>query len=144
MTHARVRIACTAAGLGLALAGCHQSAVARLSALDPSERAAAIVSLADAGDASAVHKLVDLLEDRDLGVRMYANLALVRLCGTDYGYHYYDPEPVRGRAVDRWRDALRDGQVTVLPPAARTAPGISAYPDATPAPERAPEEGGAP
>ena len=123
MSHARLRIACTFAAL--ALAGCRKSVVAQLSALDPSERAAAIVRLAEAGDASAVHKLVDLLEDRDLGVRMYANLALVRLCGTDYGYHYYDPEPVRGQAVDRWR-------VTVLPPDARNAPGISAYPDATP------------
>lgn len=116
------RLAGPVAGLLCLLPGCRSSAAARLSAPDPSERAVAIVALADSGDASAVHKLVDLLEDRDRGVRMYANLALLRLCGRDLGYRYYDPEPQRAEAVRRWRNALRDGEVTVLSRNSRGAP----------------------
>lgn len=145
----RVRIAGLGAVLAFALPACRTPA-ARLSSADPSERAAAIVAAAEAGDAQAVHRLVELLEDRDLGVRMYANLALVRLCGTDRGYHYHDPEPVRARAVERWRAALRDGSVTVRGAAVGAAPHISANPgpprvanDAPPGP-RAPAGGDGP
>ncbi len=123
MSRLLVRLAGPVAGLLCLLPACRSSAAARLSAADPSERAAAIVALADSGDAGAVHKLVDLLDDRDRGVRMYANLALLRLCGRDMGYRYYDPEPQRAEAVRRWRNALRDGEVTLLSRAARGAPG---------------------
>lgn len=92
----------------------------RLNSRYPLDRARAIVRLAEAGDTNAVHKLVDLLEDSDRAVRLYAILALERLCQTNYGYNYYDPEPERERAVRRWRDALRNGDVV-----ARAGTGLS-------------------
>jgi HEAT repeat protein len=82
------------------------------------ERALAAVRLAEAGDAGAVHELVDLLEDSDRAVRMYAILALVRLTGADYGYTYYGSDLERAVAVRRWREALRAGEVVVRPRAA--------------------------
>jgi hypothetical protein len=78
------------------------------------DRARGAVKAADEGDPAAVHTLVNLLEDWDEAVRMYAILALQRLCGEDLGYRYYAPPEVRSRAVARWRDALRRGEVTVV------------------------------
>jgi hypothetical protein len=97
------------------VAGCANPAAERkqLSSPDPLSRARAAVSLAEAGDATAVHKLVDLLEDRDRAVRMYAILGLKRLTGNDYGYRYYESEAQRAVSVDRWRQALQRGEVVV-------------------------------
>jgi len=72
------------------------------------------VEVAERGEVEAIHKLVDLLEDSDKGVRMYAILALRRLCGVDHGYHYYAKERDRAAAVTRWRHALRAGEVKIL------------------------------
>jgi hypothetical protein len=69
---------------------------------------------------------VDLLEDRDAGVRLFAIQGLARLCGSDYGYRYYAAERERAGAVRRWRDALRDGQVTVRPPVSAERPAEEA------------------
>ncbi|RMF85214.1 MAG: hypothetical protein D6744_01770, partial [Planctomycetota bacterium] len=77
------------------------------------DRARAIVAAAEQQDAGAVHVLVSLLEDEDPAVRMYAALALRRLCGQSYGYRYYAPPLERAEAVRRWRDALRSGKVVV-------------------------------
>jgi hypothetical protein len=97
----------------------------------PVDRARAAVALAEAGDPQAVDRLVSLLEDNDRGVRMYSILALERLTGQSYGYLYYAPEAERDRAVERWRNALRNGEVTLRsrsrngtrdPQAAATAP----------------------
>lgn len=78
---------------------------------NPLDRAQAVVRVAERQDAGAVHKLVDLLEDADPGVRMYAIQALRRLCGVDYGYRYYAAAAERAAAVERWRAALRVGEV---------------------------------
>ena len=91
---------------------------------NPLDQVAATVWLAEAGDPEAVHTLVNLLQARDSTVRMYAILALERLSGQDYGYKYYEPEPDRIRAVQRWRDALRNGEVTVRRP--QPKPGADA------------------
>lgn len=93
----------------------------------PLDRARAAVQLAELGDVSAIHALVNLLEDDDRAVRMYTIVALKRLCGEDHGYRYYDPQPQRAAAVERWRDALRRGAVT-----ARRA-DVAGSPLATPA-----------
>lgn len=74
-----------------------------------------IVRVAERRDVKAVHKIVNLLDDRDPAVRMYAILALERLCGTNRGYHYYANEAARAAAVARWREALQRGEVEVLP-----------------------------
>jgi hypothetical protein len=106
-------------GFGLAcliavwLTACQSTSRKELGSPNPLERAQAAVCLAEAGDAGAVHELVDLLEDSDRAVRMYAILALVRLTGADYGYKYYGTDLERAVAVRRWRDALRAGEVVV-------------------------------
>lgn len=72
------------------------------------------MALAEAGDTGAIHQLVNLLEDGDSGVRLYAQLALERLTKQSYGYRYFDDEVVRGEAIERWREALRRGEVAVV------------------------------
>lgn len=103
--------------LASAISGCQSSAARRqeLNSTYAPTRARAVVASAEAGDATAVHKLVDLLEDEDRGVRMYAIIALRRLCGVDYGFEYYAPEVERQAAVDRWREAIRAGEVHLAP-----------------------------
>jgi hypothetical protein len=85
----------------------------QLASGNPLDQALAAVALAEAGDAAAVQRLVSLLEDRDEAVRMFAILALERLCGRTYGYKYYETEAARMEAVRRWQDALRRGEVVV-------------------------------
>ncbi len=80
---------------------------------NPLDRAKAVVRAAERRDPEAVDKLVDLLNDDDAGVRMYASQALRRLCQRDFGYRHYHPEAVRLEAIERWRDALRRGEITV-------------------------------
>lgn len=87
----------------------------RMQSANAFDRADAAVQSAKAGDKLAVHTLVGLLEDRDGGVRLYAINALERLCGTTMGYRHYAGEPEREEAVRRWRDALREGKVVVVP-----------------------------
>lgn len=77
------------------------------------DRARGVVSVAEARDDLAVHKLVDLLDDSDRGVRMYAIMALERLCDEDFGYRYYESAARRAPAVERWREAIRKGDVTL-------------------------------
>jgi HEAT repeat protein len=83
----------------------------------PLERARAVIAVAEAGDRAAVHTVVDMLDDQDPAVRMYAILGLERMCGRDYGYRYYDPPAKRQAAIDRWQAALRAGDVTIAGPA---------------------------
>ena len=103
------------------LPGCNPSGMRRehLVSPYPLDRARAAVQLAEAGDALAVDLLIELLNDRDRGVRMYTILALERLCGQTYGYKYYDREPRRAAAVARWRQARQRGEVTVTARSAR-------------------------
>ena len=100
---------------------CQSTAMRRqqLASGNPLDQVTAAVWLAETGDADAVHRLVSLLEDRERTVRMYAQLALERLCGQTYGYEYYSPRAERTAAVRRWRAALRQGEVTVRTPSAQ-------------------------
>lgn len=102
--------------LGGVQSGCQPAAGRRerLNSTYAPTRAQAVVQSAEAGDATAIHKLVDLLEDEDRGVRMYSILALRRLCGVDYGYRYYESEAQRLIAVERWRGAIRAGEVRLV------------------------------
>jgi len=96
-------------------AGCQSAEQQRkqLSSPDAVGRVRAAVWLAETGDSEALHRLVGLLEDRDRAVRMYAILALQRLTGQTYNYRYYASEPQRRRAVLRWQEALRRGELRV-------------------------------
>lgn len=84
-------------------------------------RAQAAAQVARLGDRPAAHWLVDLLEDPDPGVRLYAILALERMFGRTLGYVHYAPPEQRAAAVARWREALRAGRLPE--PAPRTAAG---------------------
>lgn len=112
----------------LALGGCESAEPTERAFLsrDAVTRAQAAVQTARDGnpDDARASALVSLLADRDAGVRMYAILSLRRLYGDDLGYHYYDPEPLRAAAIDRWRAALRDG--TIKPVAATGATVVPA------------------
>jgi len=125
-----VTVAIGIVGAALGTLGCRGDARrAQLRSTNPLDRAAAIVRVAESGDLRAVHKLVDLLEDEDSAVRMYAILALRRLCGQDFGYRYFDNVGTRSSAVRRWRDGLRAGSIQVHP---ATQPSVIAA-DADPA-----------
>lgn len=88
---------------------------------NPLDRARAVVALAEQRDAQAIPKLVDLLDDRDPGVRLYTIQALERLTGESFGYRYFDGPADRAAAVQRWRDALRAGEVHLRGAAAADA-----------------------
>lgn len=102
-------------GLNLCATGCAPAESRRreLQSSDPVQRARAVVQVAEARDREAVHKLVDLLEDPDRAVRMYAALALRDLCDQDFGYRYYASPAERAVAVERWRAALRNAEIVV-------------------------------
>jgi HEAT repeat protein len=101
----------------MCLAGCDQGAARRrqLCSDNPLDRTEAIVHACEARDMRAVHKLVALLDDPNDAVRMYAIQALRRLCGVDYGYRFYASAADREGAVQRWREALRAGDITLRP-----------------------------
>ena len=82
----------------------------RLSSRYPPDRARGAVRVAKAGDLQAAHQLVNLLEDDDRAVRLYAIRSLEQLTGPTYGYRYYADDASRTAAVSRWRDALRAGR----------------------------------
>jgi HEAT repeat protein len=99
----------------LCLSGCQSSGGDRadITSTYPLDRVRAVVRSAEAGDAEVVDLLIELLDDSDRGVRMYAILALERLCGEDHGYRYYAPEAERAAAIARWRAARQRGEVVV-------------------------------
>jgi hypothetical protein len=55
-------------------------------------------------DRSAIPILIKNLESDDPAVRFYANRALRKLTGGDFGFLYYGDEELRRPAVQRWRD----------------------------------------
>ncbi len=107
-------------------AGCDSQKAQRreLASGNALDRARGVVAVSRGRDAVAVQKLVDLLEDPDQAVRMYSILALQRLCGRDYGFRYYASDSLRAAAVDRWREALRAGEVELLPCTPQAADGV--------------------
>ncbi len=63
-------------------------------------------------DEATVHLLTAMLEDEDPAVRMLAIRRLEQLTGETHGFEYYAPEAERAAAVERWREALRQEDVT--------------------------------
>lgn len=108
--------------------GCAATSAPSLSSAYAPDRARAIVRAAERREAGAIHHLVALLEDSDAAVRMYAILALERLTGQTFEYRYYDPEPRRAAAVQRWRQAVRAGQIAL----SDRAPGPDSQPTVSP------------
>ncbi len=120
------------ATLAAGLLGCNGAAARRrlMSSGNPLDRARGAIEASDARDAAAVPQLVNLLEDPDQAVRMYAVLALRRLCADDFGYRYYADEPERHAAVERWRQELRAGKLALRPTTHPAAPGGASAADA--------------
>lgn len=116
------------AGFCVCIAGCGGDASNRvqLSSRYPPDRARAAVRAAQSGDLRAAHELVDLLEDDDRAVRMYAIASLERLTGKTYGYRYYADETDRTAALARWRAALRAGRFDDEPADSTATPAASA------------------
>jgi hypothetical protein len=97
----------------LAACASRPSRMERLHSENPLERVQAAVESARAEDPRAVPALVDMLDDPDVAVRFYAIMALRRMCGENFGYHYYADAWERAQAAERWREALRAGRLTV-------------------------------
>ncbi|MCF7957929.1 MAG: HEAT repeat domain-containing protein [Phycisphaerae bacterium] len=67
-----------------------------------------------AGDHSvfqAIPKLVNLLEDEDRSVRLYAIAALKQITGTDQGYTLRGGAFQRAEAIARWNEYITDNRL---------------------------------
>lgn len=77
---------------------------------NPSVRIMAIKWAGENKVSSAVPLLVDLLQDEDPSVRLYAIEGLRRITGTDHGYDYKAAALHRATAVKRWRESLEQNE----------------------------------
>ena len=82
---------------------------------NPASRLYAIRRAGEQRDAGAIRPLVELLDDDDPAVRMFAIQALDRITGTRLGYDAYAPLGDRREAVDRWVAAVKSGQFAASP-----------------------------
>jgi hypothetical protein len=93
-----------AGAMGVCWSSCGTLVRPSLNSPDPQARIAAAVQAGESGDQEAVPLLVDLLEDEDGAVRLYAILALEKITGTRRGYDYAAPALRRAVAVRGWRE----------------------------------------
>jgi HEAT repeat protein len=73
------------------------------------------------GDRSAIRRIVEQLDSDDPAVRFIAIATLQRLTGETYGYRDFDPEPVRREAIQRWVQAIENGELNIKPAASDNA-----------------------
>jgi hypothetical protein len=76
---------------------------------DPSIKIPAIELAVQKNDRSAIPVLIKSLESDDPAIRFYANDALLKLTGQDFGFLYYADDEVRRPAVKRWQAWLASG-----------------------------------
>jgi hypothetical protein len=74
-----------------------------LQSTNPSLRTRAAVKAGNEQDTRAIPLLIDHLEDSDLGVRMFAGMALRKITGKDMKWRFYESVQKRQDAVKRWR-----------------------------------------
>jgi hypothetical protein len=79
---------------------------------DPSVKIPAMELAVKQDDRSAIPILIKNLENDDPAVRFYANDALRKLTGRDFGFQYYADEEVREPAIARWQTWLAGGPTT--------------------------------
>jgi len=77
---------------------------------NPSARLYAIHRAGQERDRTAIPQLVEQLESDDPAVRMFAIVALERITGQRMGYNPYRAAPKRWRAVQAWKQAVRQGR----------------------------------
>jgi hypothetical protein len=76
---------------------------------DPSIKIPAIELAVQRNDRSAIPVLIKSLESDDPAIRFYANNALRKLTGQDFGFLYYADDELRRPAVKRWQAWLASG-----------------------------------
>lgn len=77
----------------------------------PADKIAAIQQAARAPTPHAIRGIVEQLSSDDAAVRLVAIATLQRLTGQNFGYRDFDPPAVRWQAIERWRQAVLQGQV---------------------------------
>ena len=95
----------------LVSAGC-TTTPADLRASDPSVRIPAIKKSVSKKDHASAEKMVHDLRSDDPALRFYAIQGLYRLTGETFGYRYYDDEPTRQKAVEKWEKWLRESKMS--------------------------------
>lgn len=77
---------------------------------DPAAKLYAIHRAGEQRDWSTIRSLIEQLDSSDGLVRMMAIQALQRITGTRYGFVPYGTQLQRRVAVERWTQAVRDGE----------------------------------
>ena len=111
---ARLILALHAVAIAAVIAGCGGGGYGEgvsLFGRSSTQRIPAMKSAVEARDlANSAEPMVKSLESDDPAERFYAIQGLKRLTGEDLGYTYYEDEPARRPAVNRWKDWLKDRQ----------------------------------
>ena len=95
------------------LSGCIPKPDALVADPDPMVKIPAMKMAVDRHDTRPTADMVHDLSSDDAAVRFFAIGALQRLVGEDFGYHYYEDEPLRKVAVERWQVWLSQQQKPV-------------------------------
>jgi hypothetical protein len=92
---------------------------------DPAVNVPAMVKAGETNDLSKLAALVDELGSTDPAIRMFAIQSLEDLTdGETFGYRYFDPEPVRISAIERWR-AFVASKAPTTSPSRKPAKGVA-------------------
>jgi hypothetical protein len=82
---------------------------------NPAAKLYAVRKAGEAGDKSAIPKLVEALDNDDPAVRMMAIHALEKITGERLGFNPYGSVNERRECVDAWEQAVRDGRFGLKP-----------------------------
>jgi HEAT repeat protein len=84
---------------------------------NPSRRLAAVEAVRQGRRQEYVPTLIEMLDDRDTGVRFAAGRTLEELTGRETGYAAWAPAGERREQVEAWRAWWRVPQTPASPPA---------------------------
>lgn len=85
------------------VAGCFPRESQHIGAIDPLANIPAIQQAARDNDYKAIPALIGQLDSDDGAVRFYAIVALHKLTGQTFDYHFYDDTDERKPAIARWK-----------------------------------------
>jgi hypothetical protein len=97
--------------LGMLVGGCFSPDPPSINSDSPPSAIPAIKAAAASNDRTAIPRLIEDLNDPDSAIRFAAIQALEKITGQTLDYRYYDEEPARRPAVQRWRQWLKDHPV---------------------------------
>jgi hypothetical protein len=104
----RGKIALFSVALAFGIGGCFSPDPKSIKSDNAASAVPAIKDAADAGDRTAIPRLIDDLDDNDPAIRFAAITALQKMTGQSFDYNYYDDAPDRQAAVQRWRQWLAE------------------------------------